>query len=204
MAQATIRPAFCWIGLLSIVVAITGCGDDQEASGPVARDSASTGRPVDSKTSTAEISVRVVDETELASAIEGHRGKVVLVDFWATWCTSCVKLFPHTVELHEKLGPEGLEVISVSLDDPENEEAVLRFLRKQGARFDNFISRYGAGPESFEKLGLPGMLPQLRLYDRAGNPAGVFPEPQKPVEATALDSAVRACLMKKSPQNSTD
>jgi hypothetical protein len=48
------------------------------------------------------------------------------------------------------------------------------------------------------------MLPQLKLYDREGNLAGVFPEPQKPVDATVLDAAVRACLTKKTPEDSAD
>ncbi len=52
-------------------------------------------------------------ETELASL----RGKVVLLNFWATWCPPCVEEMPSLERLHRKLGPEGLVVLAVSTDE---------------------------------------------------------------------------------------
>lgn len=45
-----------------------------------------------------------------------HRGRVVLVDFWATWCRPCVAELPHILETYEKYHDQGLDVVSVSLD----------------------------------------------------------------------------------------
>ncbi len=144
---------------------------------------------------TGDVALRAIDEKELGAVIESHRGKVVLVDYWATWCLSCVELFPHTVQLHEEFGDKGLAVISVSLDDTESRAAVLAFLENSGAAaFDNFISVYGASGESLEKFGLPGPLPQLRLYDRKGNLHRVFPQPQSSVKTEDIDEAVRELL----------
>lgn len=140
------------------------------------------------------VMLRVIDEDELAEAIAGHRGKVVLVDFWATWCLACTELFPHTVALHNRFADDGLVVLSVSFDDPESQPAVLGFLEKHGATFDNFISRYGAGVESAERFGLPGGLPQVILFDRQGERAAAFPEPQSPVSPAAIDRAVEELL----------
>lgn len=115
------------------------------------------------------ISVRIVDEKEFAQVLGQHRGKVVLVDFWATWCAPCVAMFPHTVALHERFADRGLAVVSVSMDEPSNEQKVLEFLQSQRAAFDNFISRYGTGSESFEAFGVEdGTLPHLQLFDRQG------------------------------------
>jgi len=116
-----------------------------------------------------KIAVQVIDENDLARAIAQRKGKVVLVDFWATWCIPCTELFPHTVQLHRSLADKGLDVISVSLDDPDNKPAVLRFLVSKGAQFENFISRYGISPKSMQAFEIPGgSLPHLRLYNRRG------------------------------------
>src|SRR5215471_17519267 len=45
------------------------------------------------------------------------KGKVVLLDFWATWCTPCREEIPHFVELQKQYGPQGLQVIGISMDD---------------------------------------------------------------------------------------
>jgi len=45
------------------------------------------------------------------------KGKVVLLNFWATWCAPCRTEIPHFVEMQNKFGPEGLQVIGISMDD---------------------------------------------------------------------------------------
>ncbi|MGA8491172.1 MAG: redoxin domain-containing protein [Terriglobales bacterium] len=49
--------------------------------------------------------------------LASYRGKVVLLDFWATWCDSCREEIPHFVELQDKYGDHGLQIIGVSMDD---------------------------------------------------------------------------------------
>ncbi len=61
------------------------------------------------------------------------KGKVVLVDFWATWCEPCKKSFPRLEELHVKYGASGLEIVGVSEDDEGN--GVKDFGGKYGAKF---------------------------------------------------------------------
>ncbi len=49
--------------------------------------------------------------------LSSYRGKVVLLDFWATWCDPCRDEIPHFVELQQKYGNQGLQIIGVSIDD---------------------------------------------------------------------------------------
>lgn len=165
-----------------LLAAVEGCGKYDNPAGTIDTDRK------------ASISLREIDEKQLDSVIAGCHGKVVLVDYWATWCLSCVELFSHTVELHEKYGPKGLVVISVSLDDSDNRNAALDFLEEHEAVFDNFISVYGAGTESLEKFDLPGPLPQLQIFDREGKLRKSFPQPQSSIEKGDVDKAVRKWL----------
>jgi len=132
----------CRLATLLLAVVTTGC------SGPV---------------------VDVVDADGFRKAIDEHRGKVVLVDFWATWCDPCKKLFPHTVQMHRRYADRGLAVICVSFDDPEDIAAVRDFLRAQSVTFPSFISRYGAGTESVDRFHIEdGVLPHFKVFDRQG------------------------------------
>jgi len=122
---------------------------------------------------TAGVALEVIAPAALRDVVARERGKVVLVDFWATWCVPCVKGFPHTVELYRDYGPRGLSVISMSLDDPSERGRVLEFLKRVGATFPNYLSAAGGGTASVEALGIEGV-PHYRIYDREGRVAKDF------------------------------
>lgn len=52
-------------------------------------------------------------------ALDHYRGKVVLVDFWATWCPPCRKSIPELIALQDKFGSRGMVVLGISVDNPE-------------------------------------------------------------------------------------
>jgi peroxiredoxin len=62
-----------------------------------------------------DFSIEDLDGKPLALA--NYRGKVLVLDFWATWCTPCREEIPHFVELQEKYREQGLQVIGISMDD---------------------------------------------------------------------------------------
>ena len=148
------------VGLVAAVCCcapLVGCGG-------TGNDRAQSTRPT-------EIPIRltVVDRDGYDQVIAKHRGKVILVDFWATWCLPCVAQFPHTVEIHNRYDPSELAVVSVSMDDPSDQAAVEQFLQERGATFDNLLSSYGIGQRGFAAMELGGDgVPQYKLYDRAG------------------------------------
>ena len=173
---------------------------DGEAPGPQTEpplaQPSETGSPAESSS----ITVPVVDRAGFNEVLAKHKGQVVLVDYWATWCAPCRKKFPHTVTLAQDHKADGLAVIGVSLDDDEAHEDVVKFLIEQQATFDNLRSKAGASDESFEEFEVPGgTLPCLRLFDREGRVLKTFAidlDADKQFTDDDVTEAVKAALAK--------
>lgn len=93
---------------------------------------------------------------------EQFKGKVVYVDFWASWCGPCATSFPFMNNLSRDLKAQGLEVIGVNLD--ENLEESKQFLEQQPA---NFIIASDPEQHCAKQFGLKAM-PSSYLIDRKG------------------------------------
>jgi thiol-disulfide isomerase/thioredoxin len=142
-----------------------------------------------------EVNLRPLDGPGLVQVLARHRGQVVLVDFWATWCGPCLKLLPHTLELDRRFRQRGLAVITVSLDTPADQPATRRFLANQGATTENYLSSYNLGPAAFEAFGIDdGALPHVQLYDRQGKLHRTFASGGKTIALEAVQRAVEELL----------
>jgi thiol-disulfide isomerase/thioredoxin len=88
------------------------------------------------------VSLELIRYADLGNRIQATSGRVVVVDFWATYCLPCKKEFPRLVELHRKYAAKGMTALSVSLDDPTDEQArekASRFLTEKQATFTNLL-----------------------------------------------------------------
>jgi len=117
------------------------------------------------------VELQVLDYQGVQELIASKKGKVVVMDAWATYCLPCVKEFPNLVALSKKY-PKQVACISLSFDneglDPieDVKPPVLGFLKKQGATFDNVISSEEADT-LYEKFDLSAV-PAVFVYDKNG------------------------------------
>jgi len=94
------------------------------------------------------------------------RGRIVVVNFWATWCIPCRKEMPAFVRLQESRGTEEVQVIGASADDAGSEHAVEAFVHEQRIHFPIWI---GATTVDMQRLGLGTALPATAIIDRDGS-----------------------------------
>lgn len=85
--------------------------------------------------------------------LSAYRGKVVLLDFWATWCDPCREEVPHFVQLQNKYGGQGLQIIGVSMDD--GPEPVRDFYQRSKINYPVAMGNAKIGELYGGILGLP-------------------------------------------------
>lgn len=89
------------------------------------------------------------------------KGKVVMLNFWATWCPPCRKEMPDLEALYKQFAPQGLVILGISDDDPET---VREFVQKQGTTYSVLLD---PGSKVNELLYIQG-IPKTFVYDREG------------------------------------
>lgn len=92
------------------------------------------------------------------------RGKPVLLNFWATWCAPCRVETPWLMELDQQYRPQGVQIIGVSLDDPDAEQDVAKFIAQVGVPYTILIGDSSVA----DTYGGVRFMPQSFLIDRDG------------------------------------
>jgi len=118
-------------------------------------------------------------------SVSGARGKVVLVDFWATWCNPCRHEMPNVIAAYQKYHALGFDVIGVSLD--QDSDQLANFTAEQGMPWPEFFDGQGWENKLAQKYGVRS-IPSNFLLDRNGIIIG------KSLRGAALDQAVNAAL----------
>lgn len=113
--------------------------------------------------------LELVDLDGRAGGLEDHRGRIVVVNFWATWCLPCREEMPILASLQERYAERGVQVIGVSTDAPADRDKVARLARRLRLNFPVWI---GATTEEMRSFGLGEALPATALVDRDGRIAG--------------------------------
>lgn len=113
--------------------------------------------------------VKTVDD--LKNIQTSTKGKVVLYNFWATWCKPCVQEFPELVKLYKNYKDKNFAIVFVSMDMPDDmKEKVKPFLEKQGVDFVTYYNNFN-NPEdiiNFYDKKWEGAIPSTYIYDKDG------------------------------------
>ena len=117
-----------------------------------------------------------IDEQGFRQLVASHRGRVLLVDFWATWCAPCREELPRLVKLSATYSRRGLAFATVSCDDAPQAGQAATFVAQQNAPAPRYIRR-AKSDDAFINAIDPkwsGALPALFLFDRNGREALSF------------------------------
>jgi len=130
-------------------------------------------------------------ETDVAGnalSVAGCKGKVLLIDFWATWCGPCRQELPNVIAIYQKFHGQGFEVIGVSLDDDKN--ALNKFTQQMGMPWPQYFDGQGWGNKLAKQYGVES-IPMTYLLNRQGIVIG------KELRGKSLATAVESALAQK-------
>ncbi|WP_303318438.1 TlpA disulfide reductase family protein [Flavivirga abyssicola] len=96
------------------------------------------------------------------------RGKVVLIDFWATYCGPCIKEMPHVRKLYDKYRDQGFEVIGIAANDDAAKSGIQDILKKTGANWPQRLDKGSQASVSFHALYKIKALPTVWLLNKEG------------------------------------
>lgn len=110
-----------------------------------------------------DIAFTAVDGTEIDLA--DYRGKVVLIDFWATWCGPCVAELPNVLRAYHKLHDQGFEIIGISFD--QSKVKLERFVKREKMPWPQYFDGQGWGNMFGREYGISS-IPAMWLIDKNG------------------------------------
>jgi peroxiredoxin/outer membrane lipoprotein-sorting protein len=105
-----------------------------------------------------------------------YKGKVVLLDFWATWCGPCIGELPNVLKAYETYHPKGFEIIGVSLDT--DQKALTDFIKDRDLKYVNLFDGQGWKAEDGQSYGVQA-IPFTLLIGKDGKIAAVNPRGPK-------------------------
>lgn len=123
---------------------------------------------------------------------ESYKGKVVLLDFWATWCGPCIAELPNVTKAFETFHSKGFEILSISLDDKDMTDKVNAFTREHKMPWPQIYEGKGWECSLVQKYGVEG-IPFVLLVD--GDTGKILADASKlrgPQISTTIESALRA------------
>ncbi len=130
---------------------------------PVNNRFPTSGKPMPPSKPIEQLGWKIIDGKD--ERLGEYKGKVVVLDFWATYCPPCIEAIPHLKELQAKYGEKGFQVIGLHVGGPDDEPLVPAFIKKHEVDYPI------ATPEdelTYALLGTDNRIPQTLIFDREG------------------------------------
>lgn len=105
------------------------------------------------------------DHTGQLQRLEDYRGKIVVLNFWATWCVPCAHEMPILVDVAKLYGARGVVVLAASLDTEETKANIPEFMRKRKMNFPVLV---GTSPDHMQQFGIGEAIPATVFVNREG------------------------------------
>jgi thiol-disulfide isomerase/thioredoxin len=121
-------------------------------------------------------------------SLTDFKGKVVMIDFWATWCGPCRGEIPNVVATYQKYHDKGFDIVGISLD--QDQQKLLDYTKENGMTWQQFFDGQGWGNKLAVKYGIQS-IPATFLLDGEGKIIG------KDLRGEALEQAVASALANK-------
>lgn len=138
------------ISMIVMLLATIGCGQGAKQTAPVK----------DAKM----LNLTLMDVNDRPIDLRKHFGKVVIIDFWDTWCGPCKREIPHFVELYDEYGKSGLEIVGVAFAR-QGKDAVRQFGEQYKINYTSALFN----EEAQRLFGAPASIPTTFIIDQSGN-----------------------------------
>lgn len=187
------RPLLTALSTLSLVFLLVACGGDDQRSSDTSSTSSTSSGPLPGKVRDVEpepvpdLTLETLDGASIDLAEQD--GRLLLVNFWATWCAPCREEIPDLKALHSDLKEDGLTVIGVALDR-EGREVVDPFVDEHAINYPIVVDAEGTAEAEFGPIpGLPTTIlvtPDGQITKRV---VGIFPtDEMRPTLQDMLDA----------------
>ena len=111
--------------------------------------------PIEVGSRAPEFTARTVDGTNRVRTLADYRGKVIVLNIWATWCPPCIVEMPSFERLRTQVQDTSLRIVAVSIDDVSGADSVRAFAKNLGLTFDILLDSLHSIDRDYQATGYP-------------------------------------------------
>lgn len=119
----------------------------------------------------AEVELALKDLSGIDQRLSAYRGRIIILNFWATYCVPCRKEMPDLVTVQNQYAALGVQVIGAAADTADDKQKVMQFIKDTKLNFPVWL---GASAGDMQQFGLSSTLPATVIIDRNGKTAAIF------------------------------
>lgn len=169
-------PGKNWLEFVGKRVAVEGTIQNRKDTSIIRVDSLAVTAPSIAEQEAAKVSGKQIelalkDLSGVEQSLAAFKGRIVILNFWATYCIPCRKEMPDLAAIQNEFAPFGVQVIGVNTDDAEDRKKVLEFVKETKINFPVWV---GASTEHMMRFGLGGALPGTIVIGQDGRVAKII------------------------------